>query len=304
MQLFTLTNQALEITVRPERGGRIDQIHDRRNGRDWLWHPPGYDAARDPVPHYGDSFDALWSGGMEEMFPNDGAVRIDGRDLPDHGEWWSAQWQVEECAEQLIRLRYACVSVPVVVEKRIVLDPVSARLSIRWRLHNTSIAVVPFMLKLHPALRLEAGDEVLMPDCDIEPVDPGFSRLVGQPGLTRWPLARDADGAAVRLDRIPGTDSGLREFVYASGLAAGWCGWRHAGSGATLQLRFAQDDFPVVWLFYSCGGFNGHQVAMLEPCTSKPWDLREAIRVGTAARLEAGETRDIEVVLALTPGTT
>lgn len=302
---ISLRNAALSVTIRPERGGRIDQITDLARCKDWLWHPPGYQPELDvlaPAAAPPLSFDACWSGGFEEMFPNDAALELSGHALPDHGELWSAAWRVVEQSDSCVRLAIDCHSLPFSVEKQLTLDPQQALLTLRYRLHNRSGERQPFMLKLHPALVIEEGDEVDMPDCQLEAVELGFSRMVGQPGLFAWPHARTAQGDAVRLDRVPAPDGELREFVYCSSLADGCCAINNGRSGSRFELRFDRADFPFVWIFLSHGGYQGLQVAMLEPCTSKPCDLELAIQQDTAAWLQAGETRDIELHVRIGAG--
>lgn len=292
---LALHNDWLEIQVRPERGGRIDQIYDRRLQRDWLWHPPGYVALSDPPVAAGAGFDASWTGGFEEMFPNDGAGELPGRILPDHGELWSARWRVQQHTAHEIVLVHDCVTLPVTVEKQLRLRPDRAELEVSWSLLSRAAVRLPYMLKLHPALNIEAGDRIELPPCSVEPVDTGFSRLIGQPGLSQWPWGRGGDGSPVRLDLAHPVQSGLREFIYASNLSQGRCALRHAASGSCFELLFDRSDFPFVWVLASYGGFDGRQLLLLEPCTSKPWDLGEAMQRGTAAWLRPGEERHYRV---------
>lgn len=302
---ISLRNDALAVTIRPERGGRIDQISDLACGKDWLWHPEAYQPELDALaPDSGQplSFDACWSGGFEEMFPNDAAGELAGRALRDHGELWSSAWTVVEQSASCLRLRVDCHTLPFTVEKCFTLDPLRPLLAIRYRLHNRSGQPQPFMLKLHPALVIEAGDDVDLPACQLEAVELGFSRMVAQPGLFAWPRAPGAHGSEVRLDRVPPPDGELREFVYCSGLSDGFCAINNRRSGSRFELRFERADFPFVWVFLSHGGYQGLQVAMLEPCTGKPYDLGLAIQQGTAAWLQGGETRDIELQVRVGAG--
>lgn len=49
------------------------------------------------------------------------------------------------------------------------------------------------------------------------------------------------------------------------------------------------EQFPFTWLFLSYGGWRDHQVAVLEPCTSYPKDLEQAVALGTAVDYVPGE---------------
>lgn len=296
---ITLKNSHLEVSVRPECGGRIDQITDLSRGKPWLWHPPGYDPGAGRELPAQASFDACWQGGFEEMFPNDAACTVDGVALPDHGEAWSAAWSADSDRANALTLTMDCERVPIRLEKQLVLDPDAPVLNLRYRMTNLGDSALPCMLKLHPALAIEEGDQIELPRCNVEAVALGFSRLIGQAGTTRWPTAVDTDGETVRLDRTLPAASEAREFVYCSRLEEGRCGVRNARTGSTLQFSFDRTAFPFVWVFQSYGGFNGHYVLMLEPCTSKPYDLLEAIAQDTAFWLAADTMRTLALRISV-----
>src|SRR5690606_3339374 len=117
-----IKNSELALAVRPDLGGRIDQITDAATGRNWLWHPVGYDASKARSLAIGDSFDDNWTGGWDEVFPNDAASEFQGRQLVDHGELWSQAWNVIERTSFGVKMARQCKTVPVHIEKTVVLD--------------------------------------------------------------------------------------------------------------------------------------------------------------------------------------
>lgn len=296
---ITLQNAHLAVTVLPERGGRIDQITDLARNKDWLWHPAGYDASAPRELPAGAAFDTHWQGGFEEMFPNDAACVAGGRTLPDHGEAWSSVWMVTAQSERAITLRLDCQSVPVQFEKRLTLADDAPELQIEYRFTNHGVSTLGTLLKLHPAIAIEEGDEIRVPDCDVEAVALGFSTLIGQPGLSRWPHGRDPNGDQVPLDRALPAASQAREFIYCSNLGEGRCGVYNPRTDSTLELAFDTAEFPYVWLFQSYGGFDGHYVLMLEPCTSKPFELSEVIAADTALWLAPDFPRALSLTLSV-----
>lgn len=293
----TLANPYLALAVRPECGGRIDQFTDLARDKVWLWHPPGYDPAAPRVLAPDPGFDAHWQGGFEEMFPNDAGCTVAGRALPDHGEAWSAAWTVSTRTPHSLAMQLACTSVPVRLEKELRLERDAPVVHLRYRVVNLTAARLPCMLKLHPALAVEEGDQIELPGCTVEAVAPSFSRLIGQAAPSRWPEARAADGSLVRLDRTLPRTTQAREFIYCSELEEGRCGVRNARTGSLFQLEFDRADFPFVWVFQSYGGFQDHYVLMLEPCTGKPYDLNEVIAQNNALWLPPGGERTLEVTL-------
>lgn len=289
--MITLANAAIKLTVRPDLGGRIDQLHDVQTGHEWLWHSPGYDAAQTRNLAPGASFDQQWTGGWDEIFPNDAAAEFQGRQLVDHGELWSQSWDVVDSNEFSITLSYTCQTVPVRVQKTIALHPEQPEVTIDYQFHNQSDQTIPFLFKQHAAIAVEPDDEIILPECQIEPVDLGFSKIIGRAEQTRFPKALAQDGQEIDLRRIPPPSSQLQEFYYSSNLAIGQCGIRHTPTQSCLLMQFDTADFPYVWVFQSYGGWQGHYVVVLEPCTNIPWDLEVAHRNGTAAQLRPQETQ-------------
>ena len=95
VETLTLASEELSVEVAARRGGRITRLTDRRSGREWLIGPHGtgaraaLDVTYTETDHYG------W----DEMLPTvDPCVYPDepysGTPLPDHGELWSASWEV------------------------------------------------------------------------------------------------------------------------------------------------------------------------------------------------------------------
>ncbi len=286
---FVLENSKIMIVVRPDLGGRIDRLFDKTSQHDWLWHPIDYDETETRSIPVGASFDAHWSGGWDEIFPNDASGEFQGRQLVDHGEFWSQQWNVLEQSSLSLKLGLTCQTVPVRVEKTIQLDAFNPQAEVSYTFHNLSDESISFLFKQHAAIAIEAGDEIILPDCAIEPVVLEFSRMIGQAGKTRFPKALDANGQEILLNQTPDRSSMLREFYYASDLAIGQCGIRNARSNSALMMNFDQADFPFVWMFQSYGGWNDHYVLVMEPCTTLPYDLEIASQNGTIATLQPNQ---------------
>lgn len=285
--IITLANSEVQLVIRPDLGGRIDQLKDYKTGQEWLWHPPHYDAAQSRSLDVGASFDDHWTGGWDEIFPNDVGGQFRERELADHGELWSQAWQVVEQSATEVKLACQCQTVPVRVEKTIRIEGAEAQ--IHYQFQNQSDETIPFLLKQHAAIAIEAGDEILLPDCLVEPVTLDFSKIIGQDQKTRFPHAFAADGQKIELQRIPSATSQLQEFYYCSDLSVGECGIQKKESA--LLMRFDLNDFPYVWVFQSYGGWRDYYVLVMEPCTTIPFDLETACRNGTTAQLQPRETQ-------------
>src|SRR5262245_37293620 len=88
-----LASEQVELAVVPELGARIISLRDRRTGRDWLWHPAGGLKLFRNQP--GDRFETSPLAGIDECFPTVVPCQHQGRALPDHGELWTAAWEVD-----------------------------------------------------------------------------------------------------------------------------------------------------------------------------------------------------------------
>lgn len=287
--MITLDNAEIQLIVRPDLGGRIDRILDHKTQKDWLWHPADYDDSQSRSLPVGASFDDHWTGGWDEMFPNDVAGAFRSYQLVDHGELWSQAWKVIESSRFSVKMAYQCQTVPVAVEKTIRLHETKAEATIAYLFQNQSSDTIPFLFKQHCAIAIQEGDEILLPDCLIEPAVLDFSKIIGQNKKTRFPKAFAADGQAIEVQKIPPRSSKLQEFYYSSELAIGECGINSDRS--RLVMSFDTADFPYVWMFQSYGGWHDRYVVVMEPATTIPYDLEIACQNGTAAQLQPQESQ-------------
>lgn len=103
-----------------------------------------------------------------------------------------------------------------------------------------------------------------------------------------------------RPDLVP-AQNGTVDFFYLSDLAAGRMAWRRPRQGLKFEYTFDTEVFPFAWMFASYGGFDGHYTLILEPCTTMPISVAEAIRHGRCSRLLPGEVLETEVSLYAGP---
>lgn len=302
LRTIVLENDRIRVEILPELGARVNRIEHRASGVDLLWHNPRVEPRIVPI---GASYDDNFAGGWDELFPNDLAGVVGGETYPDHGELWCQPWQYrleaaspDEVAVTLSRTGAVTTSL---VEKRVSLRRGESQLRFAHRITNKDHTALSFLWKLHPALAIDAGDQIDVPARRAEIVDPAFGRI-SQPSTFAWPIAPVPGAAAIDASVVPPLD-GTRDFLYLNDLAEGWCALRRLRHGLGFGMVFPLDVFPNVWLFMSFGGWRGHETVVLEPCTTVPKDLNEAIRRGTARTLVAGATLACEVRAVVFEGT-
>ena len=299
-EAVVLENARVRAVVIPQLGGRVWELEDRVRRRQWIWH-------REDVPltaaGVGAVYDDVWAGGWEELFPNDAPGRFEGRELPDHGEWWTMSWAVVESssgAEASLRLQAACSTVKASCTKEFRLSGDGAALSVSYRIRSDEAQPFHFLFKQHLPVRLTPDCRLLLPGGRVHAVDPAFGTILPGPGPFDWPLASDRTGRVADLRVVPDRSSRAREFLYVSDLPQSWCAVQDDRQQARIRMEFHDRELPFVWLFLSYGGWRDVYTAVLEPCSNLPKDLPEAVRVGQSARLDPGQEFRTTVSVALT----
>jgi hypothetical protein len=284
-----LENDHVRAVILPALGGRVWTLEDRMRQRQWIWHREGVPLA--PAAP-GAAYDDVWAGGWEELFPNDAPGSFEGRELPDHGEWWTMAWSaVETTSEASAGVRLTAIAQLVRAEctKEFSLGHGDSALTVSYRIRSLEEKSFHFLFKQHLPIQITPDCRLTLPGGRVEAVDPAFGTLLPGPGPYEWPQAVGAGGKVTDLGVIPPLAAAAREFVYVSDLPAGWCGVEDLDRSAALRLEYDDRHLPYVWLFLSYGGWRNTYTAVLEPCTNLPKDLTRAAQLGQAARLSPGE---------------
>lgn len=293
-----LENAAVRAVVLPSLGGRVWELEDKVRRRQWIWHREDVPLAKAAA---GTPYDDVWAGGWEELFPNDAAGTFEGRALPDHGEWWTYDWTVDETTAgdaAVLRLRTQSTVLRAACEKEFRLDAGASSLAVTYRIRSEEALPFHFLFKQHFPVLLHSDCRLRLPGGRVDAVDPAFGTVLPGPGPFTWPHASH-QVRSVSLEIVPPRETAHREFVYVSDLPDGWCGVDDARAGASLRMHFDSKVFPFTWLFLSYGGWRDVYTAVLEPCTNMPKDLSEAVRRQQSARLVPQQCFETTVTVTL-----
>jgi hypothetical protein len=298
---LVMENRVLKVIVLPELGGRVWSIVYKPLDRELLWQNPRVPPRRVP---FGASYDDVWCGGWEELFPNDLPATILGEKYPDHGEVWTIQWDAAtEVGGGAATVSLTC-DTPISafrIERRLTLRGDEAAIYTQHRLTNRGLDQFPFLWKMHPALRVSADCRIDFPPMTVE-LEPAFAAsLAGAPECFPWPYA-ETPGGRTDLRIVPPESSKRAAFFYGTGYSEGWCAVTDTAARLTCGLIFPSSVFPSCWLFASFGGWRNHNVAILEPSTTYPFGLEKAIERGTAATLASGAKLEAEMAFRVQTG--
>jgi hypothetical protein len=278
VEIFRLESDFLRVDVAPATGGRIVRIYNKPLGQEFLWK----NARLSLTPaRPGDPYDPNFYGGIDELLPGDLPEMVDGLPAPDHGELWTLPLAAS-VEDGTLALGGRLPVWGLGYHKRLSLRPDSPWLDVDYRIANRSGGRRVFAWKLHAALRIAPGDQILCPAQTAAVADPHWSRWKTEQPFA-WP---ELDGQ--RADIIPPQD-GTTDFLVLYDLQAGEMGLRRAGLGSQFRIHFDTAVFPYAYYFADYGGFDGHYTAVIEPCTAMPVSLAEATRLGQCAALENGE---------------
>jgi hypothetical protein len=137
-------------------GGKITSLVNVRNGREWLVsarrtvHRPAAESRM---------FGSDEAYGWDEMFPSILAC-FNAEwwgEVPDHGELWWRDWQLEVCDPSYVSL---VASGQDWVFRR-ALRLAHGRLTCSYILENLSLGAIPFMWSMHPILAVLEGDSIV-----------------------------------------------------------------------------------------------------------------------------------------------
>jgi hypothetical protein len=258
--VIRLESDEIGADIIPGEGGRVRSLYDRVAERELLY-------ARTGAQWDAGDYVATLAGGWDQMFPNDDPW--DG--LPTHGTLWSAELDVESASAAEVALRCELARPQATVSHRYsVLPPPRRGLRLEtvvevgeplpaclWATHP--------MLAVAPGWHVDAGTT----DFDADAADPGR----GVPG---------------RVLAVPPPSQGWQEVLYAP--AHGAASVVSPGRDVGTSVRWDAGFFRWLWVV-TLSGFEGVDLAVvLEPCTSRPYRLDEAVSAGTARELLPGRT--------------
>jgi hypothetical protein len=268
---IVLETDVARAVILPESGGRVQHLVDRRTERELLYVRPAGEQA---------DFASATTGGWDLLFPNDEAWR----GHPDHGRVWNAAFMVEEMDRGACRLSTALDAPAAHVTRSFtMLDPPRAGLREEVRIHAEA-ELGPCLIAPHPALAADVGWRIELPR---EVAEVSADRDYPGRFLPGQALGHHESAEALT---VPGIQPALVEVLYVEAVSEGRIA-SPDGSSCTL-VRWDARSLPHLWICTLVGIYQDGPPAMvlLEPATSRPYRLDEAIGAGRFTSLTTGET--------------
>ena len=299
-----LENNALKITVLPDKGADVYELVHKPSGVDFLMktpqglRPPGEEPPSDFLDNY--------EGGWQELFPNAGdPCEHAGISLRFHGEVallsWSHVVERDDGEETSVLLSVRCPKTGLLLERRMRVrgnDPV---LGIEEEVTNEYDSPAEFVWGHHVVLGgdfLEDGCRVDVPARTLitpeELYEPATASLA--PGQTeRWPLARGRETEErVDLSRVPGPEARSHDDAFLTDLDGGHLSVTNPRKGLRFVLEWDASLFRYVVLWAPYGGADLPPLTGIYGVGIEPWvsrhNLEEASRCRESVRLDPGQS--------------
>ena len=283
MSVIRLQNDSLSVSVFPKIGAKIYDLIERRSGYNFLWHNPRI--APQPYPIEA-NFDNYWCGGWDDGFPTCEACTHCGEQYPNLGELRSVRWTLEGQDDSSLALSAFGPISPIKAHKQLRLRETSRRNRIHYCASRLPPASIIFGARIQPMRSSRVASSTF----------PLAWGLLGRQTIQYWVSPANAiPGRSFRLSSASRDMSVMHPAGrystghYATDLSAGWYAVEYPHRGIGVLFEFPLDLCPYLWLWLSYGGWRGYYLAVVEPWTSHPVTLSEAVAAGTHRVLTPGE---------------
>ncbi len=264
INIISCENDFLCYKIAPALGGKITSIFNKVLNKEFLWTNKNMPLQKQTT---GADYDSNFFGGLDELLPNDIPENINGIDYPDHGELWTTEldYQIDnEIISVFGELKKSRLS----YKKTVRIDANSPVIYLDYSIKNESRLKSNFLWKLHAALAIEAGDQLLTSARKARVVDLDYSRFANLNEFN-WPIIANTNASIV-----PEKNNSVDFFyLYENQKAEMGLSGKHK---SLFSIYYDEAVFPYQWYFASYGGFLDHYTAILEPCSSMPMSLKEA----------------------------
>ncbi|HEX4424144.1 MAG TPA: aldose 1-epimerase [Terriglobales bacterium] len=310
---LALENDKLRISLLPGKGSDVIQFLYKPQDVDFMYvSQPGLQpagAVKAPTAN-GNAFLDYYPGGWQEILPNFGdPCEYKNAALGLHDEISLLPWKYTILQDELdcisVLLEVQCVRTPFRLRKTLTLRP-GGTLEIAEELQNDSAEKMDCTWGHHPAFGapfLDDSCHILAPSCRVktqeEYVSPNSRLEKGQD--REWPIVLGRNGEKIDLSRIPAKSVHSHDMAYLYGFDRGWYGLFSDRLQVGFGISWDANVFKYLWFWQVYGGWagypwygKGYNIG-LEPVSSYPGSLANAVAAGTQLVFAPGETKKTQL---------
>jgi hypothetical protein len=278
VEVITCENGHIKFEIAPAVGGKIISIFNKKLGKEFLWRN---ESLLLETLETGADYDSNFYGGIDELLPNDIPENIDGVDYPDHGELWTTRLDYELNEDSIAVFGKLKLS-GLYYKKTIHFNANKPMIHLEYKIKNESGGQRNFLWKLHAALVIEEGDQLITTAKKGKVVDPDYSRFNNLNEFD-WPVIENTNASAV-----PAKNNSV-DFFYLYNIEQAEMKFLTDKDKYLFSYQYDKKIFPYQWYFASYGGFLDHYTAIIEPCSSMPMSINDAKNLNQCSILAPNE---------------
>ncbi len=292
MKRLRIENECLSVEVLPELGGKIASIIEKKSGYELLWQSKnGYKKAQ-----YGSDFSLYDTSGIDEMFPT-----IDrcfyplkkNKLLPDHGELWSQEWQMN-LKNEIIKGMCAGVAMGYEFHRAIYLEMNS--LIMEYEVINNEKNDIVCLWALHPLFACDSESRLILP---------GVNRIIAVQDSNRYgnfgdsknyPITKDG----LNLSLIKRSDfNQTAKFYVDHPLTKGEAGLTVNNNSLVVMVKFDLSSQSYLGVWINEGGFKGEYNVAIEPASGYYDSLETAFHNKKCMVIDSGERKKWRIEITI-----
>jgi galactose mutarotase-like enzyme len=258
--MIRIEGEVLSAVVNPQRGAKITSLVDAA-GTEWL-----AQGRADHPSAPGTPFIDAEMQGWDECAPTIVACRVSNHDLPDHGDLWDAEFDVDGDLVSAVG-----TSMPYRFQRRIQNTPTGLRLDYSA---ETLQGRIPFLWAAHPQFAAPPGTRVELPstiESVVDVLDSSTPELAWTPELST--IDSLSMGECRKLYVTPSAPVDRARLIRPDGSA--------------LVMRWS-DTCPYLGIWFDHGAYSATPVIALEPATAYFDSVERAVKLGRAPLLTPG----------------
>lgn len=203
---------------------------------------------------YGAKFAEYDTAGADEMYPTIDACTYPydgyaGTQLPDHGDLWSASWDVTSLDGETLLCQVKGRSLPYEFKRTIALD--SNNVHLEYQVKNIGGRPLYGIWVFHGLVACDEHTQIILPETD-RVITVHDSAVLGPAGTKHtFPVSVGQDGSNCCIDRISSKSANKTEKIYVDGTVKQGQAALTLNSGKLLyKLLFPADKVPYlgVWI--------------------------------------------------------
>ncbi len=278
VEVITCENGHIKFEIAPAAGGKIISIFNKKLGKEFLWRN---ESLLLETLETGADYDSNFYGGIDELLPNDIPENIDGVDYPDHGELWTTRLDYELNEDSIAVFGKLKLS-GLYYKKTVHFNANKPMIHLEYKIKNESGGQRNFLWKLHAALAIEEGDQLITTAKKGKVVDPDYSRFNNLNEFD-WPVIENTNASTV-----PAKNNSV-DFFYLYDIEQSGMEFLSGKGKHLFSYRYDKNVFPYQWYFASYGGLLDHYTAIIEPCSSMPMSINDAKNLNQCSILAPNE---------------